>query len=238
MPNPFRSSRRVVLLILVISLGILGFALPRTASKAQEPAKTVDKKALREQIGTLHAEIDLIEIEQGVDRQAIADLIREERGILAEFDSILEGKQKQRVLKLGDSMIVGRDGTSPFQWWILEALYEILHIEQSELEGVVKDLKCKEKNEFKDGIVERLGEKFLEEFVDKLVSLSKVRKEEFSKERERLVEWMYEQARNKATESVRDKMVSLKKDFGRRSADLALKKLDLESLERRYREIP
>lgn len=77
MPNPIRSSRRVVMLGVVISLVILGFTLPRPVStKAQEPARPTDKKVLREQIMTLHAEIDLMEIEQGVDRQAIADLMR------------------------------------------------------------------------------------------------------------------------------------------------------------------
>jgi predicted DNA-binding protein YlxM (UPF0122 family) len=201
MPNAIRSPRRILVLGLVISLGILGFALPRPISKAQEPAKGVDKKALREQIGTLHAEIDLMEVEQGVDRQAIADLIREERGILAEFDSILEGKQKQEML-----------------------------------DELIKDLKSKEKPKFKDDLVEKLGEKFPDEFVDKLVTLSKASKEEFSKERERLVEWFYEKARNKATETVRDKMVSVKKDFTRRSAEIAGKKLDLAILERQYLE--
>jgi predicted DNA-binding protein YlxM (UPF0122 family) len=237
MPNRIRSSRRVILLGVVISLAFVGFfTIPRPVSRAQEPAKATDKKGLREQIVALHVEIDLMEVEQGVDRQAIADLIREERGILGEFDSILEGKQKQRVLKLGDSMIVGNDGTSPFQWWVLEALYEFLHIEQDMLEKMIKDLKSKEKSKFKDDLIEKLGEKFLDDFVNKLVSLSKASKEEFSTEREHLVEWFYEQVRNKATESVRDRMVSLKKNFTRRSAEIAGKKLDLAELERLYHE--
>src|SRR6185312_5034014 len=88
MPNPFRSSRRVILLGVVISLAFLGFSTPRLASKAQEPAKATDKKALREQIVALHVEIDLLEVEQGVDRQILSEAIKEDVSILAKFNNL------------------------------------------------------------------------------------------------------------------------------------------------------
>ena len=93
MLSAIRSSRRVILLGAVISLAFLGLSLSRPVSKAQEPAKATDKKALREQIVAVHAEIDLMEVEHGIDRQALSELIKEERALPDQLELFFNGNQ-------------------------------------------------------------------------------------------------------------------------------------------------
>jgi hypothetical protein len=223
LPNAFRSSRRVILLGVVISLAFLGLSLVRPVSKAQEQARTTDRKALREQIMALHAEIDLMEVEQGVDRQTLADLMKQERTTVAQIELAMQecihGKVDENLDKKIDVM-------AGEVWFCLTAEGRIGD------EELRKQLSEKEK-EMDDYVLKSFGKGF----ADELNALAKIeKKEEFSEARRRLVDLAGEHILKKATEGVRRKTSLFKKEFTRRSAKLAGKKLDLETLERQYRE--
>ena len=80
---------------------------------------------------------------------------------------------------------------------------------------------------------EQFGKEFAEE-LDALVKLKK--KEEFSEARWSLANRAMEELKKKASERFRQESAPLKKEFARRSAELAGKKLDLDTVERQYRE--
>jgi hypothetical protein len=231
MPNPFRSSRRVILLGVVISLAFLGFTLPRPAStKAQEPAKATDKKALREQIIALHAEIDLMEVEQGIDRQALTESIKEERAIPDQLELYFKEDTREIKSRYLDAIIYS-GGTvwsilKGVDSWDDEKLRKILSSE-------TRFFLIPEQKEFRDAALDHFGKEFAEE-LDALGKMKK--KEEFSEARWRLAARAMEEIKKKAPESFRQEADPLKKDFVRRSAELAGKKLDLDILERQYRE--
>lgn len=88
-----------------------------------------------------------------------------------------------------------------------------------------------------EDIVEAFGSKIPKDLLEQLKALFRIRnKEDYSKARARFAERAKEHVTKKGTEGVREKSESLKKEFARRSAELAGKKLDLDTLERQYRE--
>ncbi len=244
MPNAIRSPRRILVLGLVISLGILGFALPRPASKAQEPVKAVDKKTLREQIVALHVEIDLLEVEQGVDRDAVSDLSREQRSILAAIDEYLINSDEIFVTNIDQMVFSGNQEQQRLRNWkawggelLLLAKAMKWEAPEGEFEKKIGKLTPEEIKKADDQAVERFGDVLSKNLLDELKGLPRTKnKEEYSRLLEKFAEGVLEQVTNKATENVRKKSASLKKDFTRRSAEIAGKKLDLDSLERQYRE--
>jgi hypothetical protein len=228
MRNAMRSSRRFILLGVVISLAFLGFSLTRLVSKAQEPAKATDKKALREQIVALHAEIDLMEVEHGIDRQALSELIKEERALPDQLELFFNGNQ------------VGIESHEKFFQWggpVWAFLKETDRCDDEKLRKILsaekKMIFIPENKELKALAFEQFGKEFAEE-LDVLAKLKK--KEEFSEARWNLANRAMEELKKKVPERFRQESAPLKKEFARRSAELAGKKLDLDTLERQYRE--
>jgi hypothetical protein len=228
MPNAIRSPRRVILLGVVISLGFLGFALPRPASKAQEPVKALDKKALRAQIVALHVEIDLLEIEQGIDRQALAESIKEERAIPENLDLFFRRSQTEiKSSSLEVFLSVGG------QIW--SALREDDKMNDEQLNIALQgDNWWVATGNGGMRFKELAREQFGKDFAEQLARLPKLEKEQFSEARMRLADRAMEEIKKKAPEYFRQIAAPLKKEFTRRSAEIAGKKLDLATLERQY----
>jgi hypothetical protein len=75
------------------------------------------------------------------------------------------------------------------------------------------------------------------ELLEQLKALIRIRKkEDYSKARARFAERASEHVTKNVTGDGRKRYAALKKEFVRRSAELAGKKLDLDTLERQYRE--
>lgn len=229
MPHGFRSPRTMRLLGIFAVLFVLALSVTRLSSKAQEPAKPVDRKALREQISTLHAEIELLEIDHEIDRIPLADSIKKERAIFTKLEPLTHLSHASIDENSGEQF--DREILEKFETWV-GALIELAAVKTITDEELRKDL-SEEPEEHREKGRKDFGKELAEEF-DSL--LKKVDKEEFSRARRQLAERFLHEIQQKATAEVRAKIAAQKKEFARQAAELAGKRLDLETLERQYRE--
>jgi hypothetical protein len=219
MSNVDRSPRRAILLGMMLSLGFAAFSLTRPVSMAQEPARPIDRKALREQIMALHAEIELLAIDHEIDRAAFSDSVREERAILA--------KIKPPPNLDVDGELFDKCGI----WigaWLDFAVEE--KVSEEELRKGLSENSTKERRD-------ETAKVFGTELAEKIDSLAKkTNKDEFSLARRHLADRFLEEIYKRATVGVRAKNAIQRKEFTRQAAELAGKRLDLETFERQYRE--
>jgi hypothetical protein len=225
MPNRSRTTRWMLLLGVVLSLAFLGFTQTRPVLKAQEPAKVVDKKALREQIIALKVEIDLLEIEQGIDRPGIVEMFKQERSLPAQFDefeSLIKSNKQFQDAETAEKFLSWGGDTWAF-----------LFLEETIDDDELRKKASEQNQETKNYLLQTNGK----EIAQSLESLVKITgKEEFSKARRSLAGRVKEDVMKKAAESAREKSAPLKNKYTLRSAEIAGKKLDLTTLERQYHE--
>jgi hypothetical protein len=234
MPNRFRTNRWMILLGAVLSLAFLGFTQTRPVLKAQEPAKVSDKKAQREQIIALHAEIDLLEVELRVDREALFDAIKEERPLVSKLEQYFRENFGDKFespdrpyLNIFDNdfEICGMDV------WLYFADSGVL--DGNKLKEVLSILPKDDKKKFDNRIIEVFGK----EYIDEYESLIRIENPvEFAQARKRLADRMKPISLKRGIDGIRQKSDQVRKELYNRSAEITGKKLDLVTLERQYHE--
>ena len=220
MTEAVRSPSRIILLGLIASLAYHGLSSTRPVSKAEGPARVVDKRALREQILALRVAIDVLEVEQGVERGEIADRIKEEREIPALLqpfgsDSGHDVNDTEKLRPYGGGL-----------WFHLLAVQKLAS--EDHWKGMPR-----EQPWFQEYVVGKFGR----ECLDELIGLERFEtKAEYSRAAGRLAEQVRVRIIENGSAAIKRKLDPIRAKFARRSADLAGKKLDLESLEGQYHE--